>query len=328
MKLNFVPTMGVSPYTGYGRLSLGIAKGLQQAGIELCLYPDASAPTLIIGLPNHFDADYIQHTRRFAYTLIESNKPQPELVAALNQHCEMALVPCPPLAQIYRDNGVTIPIEVIAPGVDLFLPNTPIQPKEKIAPFTFLTYSYSDNRKGADIVVKAFQKLYGNHPDFRLIIKARDGYGITTWLSQLNQPNIELVIGQQSEHDWQKLLQQAQCFVLASRAEGWGMPPREATLLGVPTIATQWLGLWDIDQWGIPLAVKHLSNADFRFNPFNAEDAAWAEPDEDDLAEKMQWVVANYATAKTIALRGREYLLAHFTWEKMGQRLKKLLFNL
>lgn len=253
MKLNFIPTMGVSPYTGYGRLSLGIAKGLQQAGVELCIFPDASAPTLIIGLPNQFDADHIRHTRRIAYTLIESNKPHPELVTALNQHCVMALVPCPPLAQIYREHGVRIPIEIAAPGVDLFLPEHFIQPTEKMLPFTFLTYSYSDNRKGADLVVNAFRALYGNQPDFRLIIKARDGYGITTWLAQLNQPNIELVIGQQSETDWRHLMQKAHCFVLASRAEGWGLPPREATLLGIPTIATQWLGLWDVELWGIPL---------------------------------------------------------------------------
>jgi glycosyltransferase involved in cell wall biosynthesis len=70
-----------------------------------------------------------------------------------------------------------------------------------------------------------------------------------------------------------------------------------------------------------------LSQADFRFNPFNADDAQWAEPDSDDLAEKMQWVVTHYA-AKTIALRGRDYLLANFTWEKMGQKLKNVVFNL
>lgn len=328
MKLNFYPTMGLSPSTGYGRLSLGIAKGLQQAGIEICVYPDSAAPTLVIGLPNQFDAEHIRHTRRIAYTLIESNKPSAELVNALNQHCAMALVPCPPLANIYREHGVTIPIEIAAPGVDLFLPDMPLTIHNPDSPFTFLTYSYSDTRKGADIVVKAFQELYRDNPDFRLIIKARDGYGITTWLSQLHQPNIELVIGQQAESDWQKLLHKSHCFVFASRAEGWGMPPRETTLLGIPTIATQWLGLWDIDQWGIALPVKSLSPANFRFNPFNAEDAQWAEPDEDVLAEKMRWVVANYAAAKQLALHGRGYLLANFTWAKVGQQLKKLVFNL
>lgn len=321
--INFYTTMGLNPYTGYGRMALGIAKGLQAAGVEIRLFPDDAAPTLIIGFAPAFDAPHIRHTRRIAFTMLECSKPAPEIVAALNQHCEKVLVPAPPIVDIYREHGVTIPIDYVPLGVDLF-PIEPATEAPRHNPFTFVTYSYGDTRKGGEIAMRAFLRAFGEDDRYRLIIKARDGYQIG-WLATVKHPGIQVIGGAQSEEDWMNLLRESHCFVFPSRAEGWGMPPRDATLAGVPTIATEWLGLWDVAAWGIPLPVKSFRQGDFRNNPFNADDGLWAEPDEDALVEKMRRVADNYIEAKRLALRGRDYLLAHFGWNRIGERIKQII---
>jgi glycosyltransferase involved in cell wall biosynthesis len=172
-------------------------------------------------------------------------------------------------------------------------------------------------------VVQAFIRHFGNDERFRLLIKAREGR--IGWLALIDHPRVQVVPGYQSEEDWFDLLRQADCFVFPSRAEGWGLPPREATLLGIPTIATQWLGMWDVDQWGIPLPVTETRQCDFRMNPYNADEALWAEPDIELVAERMQWVVDHHHEAQQIAQAGREYLLANFTWAQVGAQIAELM---
>jgi glycosyltransferase involved in cell wall biosynthesis len=324
MKLTFYPMMGVNPYTGYGRMALGIAKGLREIGVEPLLYPEDHAPALIIGYAQAFEASHIRPLRRWVYLMQESDQPAEELILALNQHAERLFVPAPPFIETFQRHGLTIPVDWIPLGVDLFpvppLPATQA-PHE---PFTFLTYSYGEYRKGADVVVKAYMAAFGADPRYRLLIKARDGFQLG-WLSLIQHPQIALVTGYQTEEDWLSLMQSADCFVFPSRAEGWGMPPREATLLGIPTIGTQWLGMWDLDRWGIPVPVTEFRKCDFHLNPFNSSNGHWAEPSVDLVAEHMQWVVDHYAAARQIATQGRAYLLQNFTWRHTAHKIAAFL---
>lgn len=325
---NFYPAHGLDTFTGYGRMELGIAKGLQAAGVYPSLYPDPRYPMLMVNSTLQLlSAPHTRESRLWAFNMIETNRVDPEWVEAINQQCERVLVPCPPMIDIYRESGVCVPVDYVPLGVDLFNSwdgddETWLNGDE--SQFNILTYSYGDVRKGADVAVQAFKQAFGGNNRFRLIIKAREGYQ-ESWLSELENPQIELVIGRQSEADWLALQQRSHCFLFPSRGEGWGMPPRELTLAGVPTIATHWLGMWDVDSWGIPLKVKELNPCTFADYQANAVDALWAEPDVNDLVQKMQWVVEHYAEAKQIAAKGKRYLLTHFTWQQVGNRLCDLL---
>lgn len=324
--INFFPAHGLDSYTGYGRMELGIASGLQSVGVTTLLYPERQYPMLMVNSSlDLLRAPHTRHARVWAFNMIETNKVDPSWVDAINSVCERILVPCPPMIEIYRQSGVSVPVDYIPLGVDLFgIQNVDEPLTGKEIPFNFLTYSYGDVRKGADVAVRAFERAFEGDRRFRLIIKAREGYQ-ETWLSQLDNPQIELVIGRQSEADWLALQHRSHCFVFPSRGEGWGMPPRELTLAGVPTIATQWLGMWDVEQWGIPLHVKSMQRCTFKDYQANAVDGLWAEPDEDDLITRMQWVVHNYAEACAIARKGRDYLLDNFRWLHIGQRLSTLI---
>lgn len=328
MYVNFYPAHGLDSYTGYGRMELGIAKALQNSEVDMLLYPDLRYPMLMVNSSLQLlHAPHVSNTRLWAFNMIETNLVDPDWVEAINTRCERLFVPCPPMIDIYQQSGVRIPIDYVPLGVDLFsdrLPEPQLSLNGQENPFVFLTYSYGEKRKGADIAVKAFERAFGNDSRFKLIIKAREGYEMS-WLRDLDNSQIELITGRLSEEAWLKLQQSANCFVFSSRGEGWGMPPRELTLAGVPTIATQWLGMWDVDQWGIPLKYSGMSQCEFVDYQANARDGLWSEPDVDDLVTKMRWVTTHYDEAKAKAIAGRTYLLQNFTWQCVGRRIIELL---
>jgi len=320
--VNFYTPNGCNPYTGYGRLELGIARELQNAGVRLNVYPDPDVPTLVIGAAENLLSDHVRYTRRYILTQSESTAVSPEWVDLLNWNAEMVFVTNPALVEIYESSGVYRPVVCVGHGVDL---RFPVQAHgwDGESRFEWLTYSYGDLRKGAELAIQAFKILYGGSEEHHLTIKSRDGAGVT-WIQSLansNDPQITVVFGQQSEWDWMQLLSSSHCFLFPSRAEGFGMPPREAVLVGVPAIATQWLGMADVHRWGLPIRVESMREAKYDHYTANRRGAEWAEPDLDHLIEQMKFVHQNYETAREMAMHGKWYMHRYNRWKNVVEKI-------
>lgn len=320
--LNLYPACGLNGYEGYGRVEIGLVKGLQQAGIAYQLWPDPAHPTLLTGNPKWAAAPLMEGQRVWCYTMIESTRASLQWVTHLNTHCERVLLPVEAMVPYMRDSGVNIPIHVVTPGVDAF--DMPYRERQRETPFTFLTYSYGDIRKGAELVVMAFRMLFEGDERFRLVVKARDG-GHIQWLKTVESDQIHIVRGKISESELRALYDSAHCFVFPSRAEGFGLPPREAVLSGLPAIATEWLGMADVACWGYPLPVQAMTSVQYEIVVNNHSDALWAEPSFEALLHQMEAISRDYERA--IARQGaqREYLMTHFTWSHTAQQIAALL---
>lgn len=316
--LTFIATNRKNPYTGYGKLEIGLEKGFKQVGVRL----DANAPIAIItGEPKWWRAASAGH-RKWLYTMSESTRVSEGWVKAINNHYERVLVPCPELVSIYQESGVRVPVHAIGMGVDLSMPRLVRREKPtEDQPFVFLGYSLGDMRKAANKTIELFRTIFKDDKRYRLVIKCRDD---ALWLAGCKNPNTEIVIGSRSERYWHKMMRDAHAFVFPSRGEGWGMPPREAVLSGLPTIATEWLGMWDVRNWGYPVGIAAMWPCQFDYWEANAPEGQWAEPCDSELIEWMRWIPENYNAALEKARAGRQYLLDNWRWKHVAQNIVAL----
>lgn len=322
--------------TGYGKVEAGLMMGMDALGAPMKVaYPllakkgrmkyavrKVGGTVLVVGSPE-WGSRISGSKRLIAYTMSESTCVSQDWVNALNDRFEAVIVPCPPLVDVYRDSGVLIPIHYVPMGIDLNPPHLTLRPSRPTE-FTFLTYSLGDMRKGAHLAMMAFKRLFDGLPGCKLIVKARDGATLT-WLAGNDEPNIEVIGGERPEAEWYELLARVHCFVFPSYGEGFGLPPREAALAGLPVIATQWLGLWDVDRWGYPLPVGRMLPAQFDIFDANADGSLWAEPDIAALDKQMRFVYEHYQHALIQARRGRVYLMEHFKWRDTARELLRLI---
>lgn len=323
MKLSILATNKKNNATGYGRLEIGLVRGLSEVGLTPHDKTTTAADgvNILIGSPEWVTKYNKRGGRFWAFTMSESTRVSDAWVNCLNQYYERVLVCAPGLVDIYRDSGVTIPIHYVPLGVDYA--DIPVTPRPRNPdPFIFLAYSLGDTRKGAELAMWAFKRLFADNPRFQMVVKCRDN---PNWLTGLEDDQITIVRGEMGDADWHALLARCHCFVFPSRGEGWGMPPREAVLSGMPTIATEWLGMFDVECWGYPISILEMRPSQFDIWEANAEGGLWAEPNQEHMERHMRYVVNNYEASLQRTLRGRKYLLGNYRWAHTAQRIKELL---
>jgi glycosyltransferase involved in cell wall biosynthesis len=96
-------------------------------------------------------------------------------------------------------------------------------------------------RKDLATLVRAFDQLAGRHRDLSLVVAGREGWGMESFESAVAASpwRHRLVrLGYVSEADRSCLLRRATVFAYASLYEGFGFPPLEAMVAGVPVVAT------------------------------------------------------------------------------------------
>lgn len=321
MQLNIFATNKKNNATGFGKMEIGLINALREIGVDVTEVhqrkPANGGITVVIGNPKWGAIKQMANTARWLFTMSESTRVSQEWVEQINTLYAHVLVPCPELVAIYKDSGVTVPVSYVPLGVDL---NPPAYTRRAPQPetFTWLTYSLGDTRKGAELAILAFNRLFKGDPKYRMIVKCRDN---PLWLTGLEDEQIEIVRGETDDNGWHNLLARSNAFIFPSRGEGFGLPPREATIAGLPTIATQWLGMWDIEYWGYPLRVKEMRPSRFDMWEANAEGSLWAEPDVTDLDRQMTTIVNDYRAALTKAVNGGAYLRGNFGWQSVAQKL-------
>lgn len=347
--INYIPTYSrMKTSTGYGKIERGLYYGLtalKRVPITLMGTLDPSAyevvkearilsPRAVMGEVSFLtgrafyarDMFPVPNTVSMLYSMNESTELTRQEVTLINHFVDCVLVPANGMVDIYRESGVKRPVFYVGGGVDLYMQTEWPSRSRRLAespnePFTWLTVSYGDLRKGADRVIQAFVELFARNPNHRLIIKARDD-AETSWLSTFDIPGVTVVGGMLSHTQWNALLRQAHAFVFPSRGEGYGLPPREATLAGLPTVATRWLGMSDIDKWGYGLDYE-MVNIPIG-NDMNADSGKWAQPSLETLKAHMQFIFEHYDEAEAKAAAGRRYLMQNDSFISMASRVLKI----
>jgi glycosyltransferase involved in cell wall biosynthesis len=199
--------------------------------------------------------------------------------------------------------------------------------------FNFLSIFQWTQRKGPDVLLKAFISEFKEDEDVALILRCYGRSGpdsdlLPELLHYIERdlhvplektPPILLIPGFIPNQDLPRLYTSADCFVLPTRGEGWGRPYVEALCSEMPVIATRWSGQMDF----LHDANSYLIDYKLAPTPCDMDLFAghrWAEPDVDHLRSLMRHVFTHRAEAKEKACVGRKEIVEKYDHSIIMQR--------
>lgn len=129
--------------------------------------------------------------------------------------------------------------------------------------FTFITVCYLNNNKGLDTLLNAFSQAYKGNPKVELVI-CGDGNEKKKLINLTNKLGIQQQVkflGAVTREEVNVEMNKANCFVLPSRFETFGVVLIEALACGLPVISTKTCGPKDIvnDSNGILVDIDNVT---------------------------------------------------------------------
>ena len=120
----------------------------------------------------------------------------------------------------------------------------------------------------------------------------------------------------------------ADCFVLPTRGEGWGLPILEAMACGLPAIATDWSAQTEFFHAGVgyPLRPRAMIPAEAKCPYY--EGWRWADPDSEHLAHLMRHVYEHPDEARALGVRAAAEVAQKWTWDHAANRIADHLLEI
>lgn len=290
----------LSEYTGYAVGLKGIIRKLEQRKqVDFDLYTFRDIQTrdpdileiferekrnfshlgVLVGFPDVLN--YLPTRYKCVYTMYEMTDI-PEKWKENTRRANEIWVPCTFCAQVFSKYNKNIRIVKWGYNEEIFKPKR--GKKKENEQFLFGSVGVMSKRKGVDVLVSAFEKAFNRDNNYRLIIKTRD----TRYLPSIDSPMITVIDENWREDQLVDFYRKVDCIVQPSRGEGVSMVPLQAAGCGTPSIVTNFGGPADYcDDKGIfGIGYTHLSKP----TGMLAKKGRWAEPNEDELVEKLRWI--------------------------------------
>ena len=270
---------------------------------------------------------------RIGWTMLEVTGLPRAWVDGCN-HMDEVWVPASFNVETFRDSGVTVPIKVMPLGVDVdyFNPNiTGFRPSER---YTFLSVFEWGERKAPEVLLRAFAEEFKESDDVLLLLSVfnRDPQvDVEREIARLDLPPsapvVVLVNPNFPGYQMGTLYRSADCFVLPTRGEGWGMPVLEAMASGLPAIATDWSGVADFLHEGIGYPLAWSPVAAKARCPYY-EGFRWADPDAEHLRTLLRHVYDHPEEARAKGLAAATEVATRYTWDHAASRVRDRLLAL
>ncbi len=205
---------------------------------------DKDVRTVFADYPNTWNEGF---GRKFAFFLHEGTKIPKGWADKINQSVEKLFVPSKATKNLFKWNNVNVPIEVIPYGDSECYKPSGI---EKDDNFIFLSVNSwtgkIGDRKGTDLLIKAFDEEFQPHEKVTLVLKIG-----TFWAGEIDYPrrmieilghdneNIMINSEYMPEKELVEVYNHADCFVSPTRGEAFGLTIAEAKACGLPVIVTK-----------------------------------------------------------------------------------------
>ncbi len=270
---------------------------------------------------------------RIGYTMLEVDRFPAEWVGQGNEMDEV-WVPTAFNREGLEASGVTRPVLVMPLGVDPdhFSPSIRRVPNPN-GDFVFLANFEWDERKAPHLLLSVFNRTFRASEPVLLVCKVLNRRPERSVAAEVRALGLRRTGGRIAflfnrdypYHQMGVLYRSADCYVSATRGEGWDMPLMEAMACGLPSIATDWGSHADYhhDEIGYPLRNRGLIPAESG-NP-NHIGGRWADPDPEHLAHLLRHVYENRDQGRAKGARAAIEVAQRWTWRKTAERIAERL---
>lgn len=214
------------------------------------------------------------------------------------------------------------------------------QPKGQRFRFLFMNTAYE--RKGLDILLKAYWQEFSADDPVELVIKSYRENDRTDPLDVLlaieaarngvnrdNRAPITTFDSVMDAKDIPSFMKGFDAYVSPHRSEGFGLNPWHAMALGVPVICTNYGGNTDFTKaetsWLVKIERYTKPSAKEAMLFRHLRDTTWAEPDIQDLRKQMRLCATFPNEAKRRAEKGAKMVASNYSFEKVGQAFEQIL---
>jgi len=289
---------------------------------------------IVCMIPELFSRFKKPNCKNVGFTMWETDRLPQNWVDCCND-MDGIMVPCQWNKEVFVKSGVTVPVAVVCPGIDI--PKN-VEIKKDFDGLSFYTIGQFTERKNFKGLIRAYWAAFSGQDDVRLVLKThRQDYSevernkILAELAELREtvslphyPSIVFMGQLMPRRAIDVLHAKNDCFVSAHRSEGLGLGLMEAMSHGNMVIGTDFSGntefMTDYNSLLIDYQMTPVSNMQW-LSQWYKGDMLWAEPDLAQLAKAMRLVYDDREFAKMRGSAARDWLKEHFTWESAASKL-------
>jgi len=232
---------------------------------------------------------------KLMYTAWEDNLYPQEWVKEINENLNGVMVASKFVKETLLNSGVKIPIYVVSNALDASI-NQDSGKKYDLKTdkkFKFLHVSTAKQRKGIDVLLKAYFNEFTDKDDCTLVIKSFPGPDnlvdqLVTELKTSNSPEVlHISSAEFTDEEIASLNRACDCVVYPTRGEGFGLPILEAMQIGIPVITTGYSGHMDFCNYNNSYLLDFKLEISSKNEIVNLN-SYWAEPSVNQLKHYMR----------------------------------------
>lgn len=309
---------------GYSHASYQISQAFSRSGIDVKIGRVSSPVGISMGFPSQYR--FTPNQYKIGYTAWESTE--------LKEGWEDQILRCDDMwatsswtADVLRNATGREDIHVYPHGLDIDW--RPVKRKRKNV-FRFLHIGEPQARKNGQMVVEAFAELFGNDPDYQLILKCTNinttrvfhQDGTIAGGPDNKYSNIRITTAPLTHEQMIELYYKTDAMLYPTMGEGFGFIPLQALGTGMPTIST-----YDWAEYKkyitVPLDSKLGPSEYPALHPGNVYHV-----DKESLKKSMKDIVDNYDAYVKQSFKNAFKIHMEYDWDRVTEPTVERLKNI
>ena len=319
----------------HGKFNIGITAGIETTAVSSNWIDSCNKMDLVIVPSEHSKRGFVDALYEKMQTLQDGQQQK--------------------VGELKVEKPMEVLFEGVDEGVDKPLDNSSLDLVDDIKEdFCFLHVGqwtkgdYGEDRKDIAKMIKIFYESFANKKEQPALILKTNGatYSImdredclqkiktikSMFPQDWNLPNVYLLHGSLSTEEMNKLYNhpKVKSFVSLTHGEGFGRPLLEATMVGLPVIASNWSGHLDFLDTNNCILIggdmKQVPKSQVWKNII-VEESQWFNVNETQVYKALNYCFQNYDDVQKKALNLMKTNREKFTLNKMTQQLDEIMLN-